>query len=247
MTWITSQSKDIVVLSPHLDDAVWSMGGVLSSLGAMGHRITVLTLCCSEPHEETKRLLPEKQHQWRQFGSMFLRKTENQRALDVLQVEGKHLSFCDSAVDFDINSGKFSLQSAEQLFTPPYSYLEQRKKAFALGLAKQVGEQTILFAPDACGGHVDHLACHSAAKSLTVEQLYFYREFPYATNPETCSPEEHIQGLTLKADWYSWKEAAEKYRSQINCLFSSREEFVSSLAQFAAADSGAEISFSLSA
>src|SRR3954464_12352849 len=70
--------SDIVILSPHLDDAVLSLGGLIGREVARGRKVTVVTCFTAGPALET--IPPER----RVFGDYSMRRAEDERALAVL-------------------------------------------------------------------------------------------------------------------------------------------------------------------
>src|SRR5262245_33163032 len=70
--------SDIVVLSPHLDDAVLSLGGLISREVALGRKVEVVSCFTSGPPLDT--IAPAH----RIFGDYSMRRAEDERAMAVL-------------------------------------------------------------------------------------------------------------------------------------------------------------------
>src|SRR5438067_8967552 len=72
------EEPEIVVVSPHLDDAVLSLGGTIAREIARGRRVAVMSCFTAGPPLDT---IPEAR---RVFGDYSIRRGEDERALAVL-------------------------------------------------------------------------------------------------------------------------------------------------------------------
>src|SRR5262249_50057913 len=73
-----SMTSDVVIVSPHLDDAVLSLGGLIGREIAAGRRVEVVSCFTAGPPLDT---IPSEQ---RVFGDYSMRRAEDERALAVL-------------------------------------------------------------------------------------------------------------------------------------------------------------------
>jgi LmbE family N-acetylglucosaminyl deacetylase len=79
------QPGDVVVLSPHLDDAVLSLGALIARLAAGGRRVEVWTTYTDLPAD---RQVPRR---WTEFGDYETRRAEDRRAMVILGAQPRHL------------------------------------------------------------------------------------------------------------------------------------------------------------
>ena len=79
-------TTDIVILSPHLDDAVLSLGALIAGEVAAGKRVEVVSCFTSGPPLDT--IPPER----RVFGDYSMRRAEDDRAMALL---GAHQRWLD--------------------------------------------------------------------------------------------------------------------------------------------------------
>jgi len=80
-----SDRHHVVVLSPHLDDAVLSLGALIARLTDQGRRVEVVTAFTRQPD------LAAFPRAWRAFGDYTTRRAEDDEALGLLGARGRHL------------------------------------------------------------------------------------------------------------------------------------------------------------
>jgi len=223
----------VVVLSPHPDDAVWSLGSGLAPW-AGGRQIVLLSLFAGDAGPAIARAHASEQR-WRCFASPGQRRQEDQRAAALLGCACSSLGAQDAALRLD-GHGEFLHASPQSLFlTPDPDAWPEPDPGLLQRLRGCLRPQDVLCAPLAIGAHVDHCLTHRLARALD-HRLFFYSDFPYV---EQCSPQhelEHMQALGLRlrprdiaCSWSRWREAALCYRSQVLMLFGSQGRFLDAL------------------
>ncbi len=165
-----------LALSPHLDDAAFSCGGTLELLAADGWRVvmaTVFTASVPDPQgfalacQLDKGLSPDVDY-------MALRRSEDVRAAEHLGIAPPvHLPFREAP--------HRGYGSAPELFGAPR---DGDRVAAELGpaLAALIRETApdLLLAPQAIGGHVDHVRVVEALRGLGLPlPVLWWRDFPY--------------------------------------------------------------------
>lgn len=213
-----------LAVSPHLDDAIFSAGGTLAQLAADGWRVvmaTVFTASVAAPKgfalacQLDKGLLADVDY-------MALRRAEDVAAAEALRIDAPiHLPFREAP--------HRGYGSAPELFAE--LRLDDRIElnladAFETLIADE--EPDLILAPQAVGGHVDHVqvvrALHAAAPPLPI---LWWRDFPYtvrATEPQepfrailSALPERTVR---FDAGCAARKEAAcAAYATQIGFQF----------------------------
>ena len=165
-----------LALSPHLDDAAFSCGGTLARLAGSGWRVvmaTVFTASVPAPQgfalacQLDKGLGPEVDY-------MALRRGEDARAAAHLGIAPPvHLPFREAP--------HRGYGSAPELFAAPRAD-DAVAAEIAPALAALIGESApdLLLAPQAIGGHVDHVWMVDALRGLGLAlPVLWWRDFPY--------------------------------------------------------------------
>jgi LmbE family N-acetylglucosaminyl deacetylase len=155
---------DIVVFSPHLDDAALSCSGRIVSERRMGKRVMVATLfSAGDTSKESKEVYQE-------------RRKEDQQAMRALGVEYVLFDFKDAPCRNSFYSS-FERLFLEEAKTDEIFQKEVTSKVKAL--CDDVQPAIALF-PLAIGGHIDHRLthrAHAAVKGQTA--IEFYEDRPY--------------------------------------------------------------------
>lgn len=145
------EKEALFVLSPHLDDAMWSLGAVLSRLAAAGHEVVVITV-----FSETTQTS--------------IRKAEDTGALKEAGCQFRHLDFSDAILDG---------RALEAVFDESFVPLAEAVDQIASAVKKIVPTSAAILAPGGFGGHVDHLATRAVAEKLP-GKVCLYEDLPYA-------------------------------------------------------------------
>lgn len=213
-----------LAISPHLDDAAFSTGGTLARLAARGWRVvmaTVFTASVASPRgfalacQLDKGLAPE-------IDYMALRREEDRAAARALAIEEPvHLPFREAP--------HRGYASAPELFAelrPDDRIGANLADAFER-LVADTGPDLIL-APQAVGGHVDHLQVVRAFRGAQPPlPVLWWRDFPYTVR--TAEPKEPLRAVfepfpeqVVRLDHEAERRKAEAcaaYASQIGFQF----------------------------
>jgi LmbE family N-acetylglucosaminyl deacetylase len=165
-------SSKIIVLSPHLDDAVLSIGALMAKRVAQGHPVEVWTVFTRGPRE-----LP-KDKKRRVFADYETRQSEDQRALGQLGIDHRWLGYMERSWC------EPPLSSVWQVFRTPDSTAAFKNID---SIKKVIGEllddtRHLIYAPLGVGNHYDHVELALAAlralyESQAHERLFFYEDF----------------------------------------------------------------------
>jgi LmbE family N-acetylglucosaminyl deacetylase len=179
-----------LALSPHLDDAAFSCGGLLASLAQAGWRVVMATLftgSVADPQgfalacQLDKGLAPDVDY-------MALRRDEDVRAAVALGIAPPvHLPFREAP--------HRGYGSAPELFSDTRAD-DGVAAELAPALAGLIAAESpdLLLAPEAIGGHVDHVQVVRALRSLDVAApVLWWRDFPYTVRE--AAPKEPLVGL----------------------------------------------------
>lgn len=146
-----SAKQSVYVLSPHLDDAIWSLGPVLKSLTQAGHEVCIITIFSDTTQPQT-------------------RQAEDAKAAKQVGCLVEHLGFSDAILD-----GREVHAVFDENFKPSPGKIHQ----IAERVKKIVPEGGVVLAPSGFGVHVDHLATRAVTDQLAARVAY-YEDLPYA-------------------------------------------------------------------
>jgi len=214
----------VLALSPHLDDAAFSCGGLLASLAREGWRVVMATLFTGSVPDpkgfalacQLDKGLPA------ETDYMALRRDEDIHAAAALGIAPPvHLPLREAP--------HRGYGSAPELFSDTRS---DDGIGAALGPAIaaliEAEQPELLLAPQAIGGHVDHVQVVRALRSLDgLPPILWWRDFPYTVRePAPREPLADLfaglaaQTMTLDAEAQARKRAAcAAYASQIGFQF----------------------------
>ena len=216
----------LLVLSPHPDDAVWSIGGILPRVRRRCEAV-VITVFDGDAPAAVKARLEETLESWRVVGSPLLRRREDERALSRLGVRRLGLGFVDAALRTS-GSGRFAYEDQRALFLTDPEAEQGLIDRLAAALADYVEGSDVLAVPLGLGGHVDHRVVRGAAERLRRRAVY-YEDFPYVSDNQAdqfaALRSSGARQWSLPANWPIWVEASLLYRSQVLRLFGGEERF----------------------
>ncbi|HSM14659.1 MAG TPA: PIG-L family deacetylase [Thermoanaerobaculia bacterium] len=223
----TSERLDLIVVSPHLDDAVLSCGGRLAATSESGGRARVVTLFAGDdPVDPVNPLANELRRIWElEPGEvMAARRAEDLEACRRLGVEADQRTLLEAL--YRTNSAGAPLYPTLRSL---YGSLSPQDAASVERIAVELRELPptgLLLAPLGVGGHVDHLVVRHAAEA-SGREVAFYEEFPYSEWKWFAV----ARALGRKRDWRPEsmpltaellerkREAILAYRSQVPAMF----------------------------
>lgn len=241
ITDIVEKKIPCYFISPHLDDAVLSAGGLIASL-AKHTDVTVATVCTrasERPYTlSTKAFL--KQCGYTDGDTLYTdRRAEDKQLLHSNGVRTVHLGHVDGAWRkktfvsgltrflgrilpefihrypthrFHIANGRVHAEDRETVDT---------LKEQLMGLVG-FGRQYYVFCPVALGSHVDHIITQKVCADTFPENLVFWSDFPYNTEPISQS-ELTKSGLVLAGVWNNNLETKAElirgYKTQMKLMF----------------------------
>ena len=227
-----------IYLSPHLDDAALSCGGLIWEQAQSGETVSIWTLCAGESPAGPLSPFAETLHARWQTGPQALlqRRQEDIAACQVLSAAYRHFSIPDCIYrragdwqplltgDASQEAGEFLYASEEALTSlvhPAETGLIGHLRE-ELAQALPAGAQVIC--PLALGGHVDHRLTRAAAQGL-VERLWYYADYPYVVrHPEQLEQlrQEGWEAAIFPispAGLEAWMRAVAAYSSQISTFW----------------------------
>jgi LmbE family N-acetylglucosaminyl deacetylase len=214
----------VLAVSPHLDDAAFSVGGTLAALAADGHDVTVVTcITASVPDPagfaldcQLDKGLPA------DADYLALRRDEDTAAMSVLGARPVYLGLPEAP--------HRGYGSASDLFA---GVLVVDAVWRSLAAALEGHDADLWLAPQALGGHVDHLQVLRAVAGLHRPVLW-WRDSPYVLRDPAAVPGPELpDGLAevrLPQDLDRRADACACYPTQLGFQFGGVEQMRTALA-----------------
>jgi LmbE family N-acetylglucosaminyl deacetylase len=216
----------IIYLSPHLDDAALSCGGLIWEQTHSGDAIQVWTICAGDPPR--KRLSPfaEGLHQRWQIGkeAPALRREEDKQSCHILGAKYRHLDIPDAIYRLHPKTKEYLYNSEEAIMGNLAKSERPLLRRVTTQIAEHLPQDSLLISPLSLGNHVDHQLTRQAAE-VQKATLAFYADFPYVIDhkstlysllPHSCQPITYTisqEGLT------AWQDSIATYASQISTFW----------------------------
>lgn len=231
-------------LSPHLDDALLSCGGMIWEQTQSGQDVLVLTICAGDPPERPLFPFARELHQRWNTGreAPALRRLEDQAACQMVGARWQHWQVPDCiyrscADDTALIAGE------EGLWQPLPPCQLSLAEALAARIASEIDPDTQLVCPAAVGEHIDHRLVRAAAEK-TGRSLLYYRDYPYiaAENPKIIPWLNHMQPAYRQsvsaAGLLAWMDGIRCYDSQLSSFWADDAGLQTAIAEYHAGGGG---------
>jgi LmbE family N-acetylglucosaminyl deacetylase len=233
-------------LSPHLDDAVLSCGGLIASQVAAGETVVVLTACAGDPPPgPLSDFAQELLLRWGK-GSVPspARRAEDRMACGRLGASVLHFDVPD-AIYRRQTDGTVLYPSERAIFGPVHLADKPLIDSLAAKIAAACPEDSRLYSPLGIGNHVDHLLTRLAAERAH-GGLWYYPDFPYiargGASPDLPVPPGQKVVLPLSSEEVqTWAAAAAEYASQISTFWSDVYALYEEVRDYAGRTGGIEL------
>jgi LmbE family N-acetylglucosaminyl deacetylase len=226
----SDRSTRWIFLSPHLDDAVYSCGGLISYLSGIGINTEIWTVF-SEQTADVGSLTPYAQtlhNRWQAGDYPYIaRKEEDKRACQLVGAQGIHLGFPDCIYRTFPESGDPVIASDDDLFGAIQPREAGLVDTITEALKSRLQEPSIWVCPLNQGGHVDHRIVRSAAEKVR-KLLLYYADLPYAfSNPQRIIPGMIEFSLDIPMENKEiWKQGVMQYDSQLSTFWKNEQEMM---------------------
>ena len=216
-----------IYISPHLDDAVLSAGGLIYEQTRAGMDVEIWSFMCGFPPSE--ELSPYAQVLHFQWGIPFAadvvtaRRAEDIRAANIVGAKTVYFDFLDCIYRRSRNGDWLYTY----VFEPPHEDERDLPARIAESISARLKPTDQLVCQFGLGSHVDHILVRRAVDLLQRPVLYDV-DIPYLFN----SPEElslKTAGMIEKKHKITetglkcWQDAISAYQSQISSLFDSQD------------------------
>ena len=208
-----------IYLSPHLDDAVLSAGGLISDQSRAGIPVEIWTFMCGYAPEEDVSPFAQLLHSMWGFSSAEettrMRREEDKQAAAMVGAKVLHFDFLDCI--YRRGAGGEWLYS--DVFMPPSPEDADIPARIAETISSRLEPDDVLVCQLAVGSHVDHVLVRQGAELLERSLRYdidvpyiFYK--PEELSPKSAGMKESVHPVTEEG-LNSWKEAILEYKSQL--------------------------------
>ena len=208
-----------IYLSPHLDDAVLSAGGLIYDQSKSGIPVEIWTFMCGFPPEGEFSPFAQLQHYMWGFPSaqeaVQARREEDRRAAAIVGARPVHLDFLDCIY----RRGSNGEWLYDDISVPPHEQDSNLPSRIAEAIQSRARPDDILVCQLAIGSHVDHVLVRQGAEAAGLPLLYDI-DIPYLFS----KPDElHQKSAGMKGTVYpiseaglrAWQEAVVEYTSQL--------------------------------
>lgn len=237
-----------VYLSPHLDDAALSCGGLIHQQVQRGMRPLVITCFAGIPDYDALSPFASEQHcAWgKPYNPIGQRRREDARALTYLGCEYEHWAYLDCIYRRHSTSGEFLYESEAAIFgdlrNNDQGLIDELEARLRVSLPVAGAR---LYSPLAVGHHVDHQLVLQAAVRLQDHgySVQYYEDYPYAHSSTNLAealsgwavpPVPNIHMLDGK-DLQAKISAILLYGSQLSVLFGDEASMVAKVTSYALA------------
>lgn len=209
----------LVAVSPHLDDAAFSIGGTLAAHRRAGGRVTVVTCFTGKVAQPQgfalacqldKGLEPAVDY-------MALRRAEDEAACAVIGARVVHLPFLEAP--------HRGYASAAELFGARRGDdIMVQNLAPALTDVLEQLQPDLLLGPLALGDHVDHHVVRDAL-AQTGRYVLLWEDWPYLDRPGVCAEGQPVRRVALDPELRARRVAmCAAYTTQLGFQFGGRAE-----------------------
>jgi LmbE family N-acetylglucosaminyl deacetylase len=211
-----------IYLSPHLDDAVLSAGGLIYEQAQSGIPVEIWTFMCGYPPAGALSPFAELLHSQWGFASaeetVSLRREEDKAAAAIVGADVVHFDFLDCIYRRGANGDWLYLD----ISVPPHADEADLPRQIAETISARLLPDDVLVAQLSVGSHVDHVLTRQAAELLGRPLLYdidvpYIFDKPEEFAPKSVGMKESTQFIT-EAGLRSWQEAVLAYKSQLPTL-----------------------------
>ncbi len=231
-----------IYISPHLDDAVLSAGGLIYDQTRAGMDVEIWTLMCGFP--PTEELSPYAQLLHFEWGMpsaaevVKVRRAEDAKATSIVGAKIVYFDYLDCIY----RRGKNGDWLYSYIFVPPHENEADLPAQMADSISARLNPTDQLVCQLGLGSHLDHVLARRAVELLQRPTLYDV-DIPYLFNApqelalKTVGMKENVHRIT-EAGLRSWQDAIAAYESQISSLFDSPEAMRAQIRQYWSENSG---------
>lgn len=237
-----------IYFSPHLDDAVFSCGGIIAQQVGQGNSVEIWSFFTADPSQSKLTPFAKILHKrWGKSSNPYqVRRKEDTDACALLSVNYKHFGFLDCIYRRYPSNNAPVVKKTADLFKPVRWKEVELVVVITHTISQHLHPEDVITLPLGVGSHIDHLLVKNLAGDLVNERLY-YPDYPYAAKVNSMSsldlPQEavaHHYNLS-EADLKLWQESAGCYQSQVSSFWKTTEEMKTDIARYASSSIGCTV------
>ncbi|MBI5943572.1 MAG: PIG-L family deacetylase [Chloroflexi bacterium] len=231
-----------IYISPHLDDAVLSAGGLIYEQTRAGMDVEIWTLMCGFPPSDELSPFAQVLHfDWGISSAAEVVTTRRAEDAKAANIVGAKTFYFDN-LDCIYRRGKNGDWLYSGIFIPPHEDEGDLPARIAESISARLKPTDQLVCQFGLGSHVDHVLARRAVELLRRPVLYD-ADIPYLFK----SPQElaaHTAGMKAnthritEAGITSWQDAVSAYESQISSLFESLDVMKSQIRNYCEENDG---------
>ena len=234
-----------IYISPHLDDAVLSAGGLIYEQTRAGDQAEIWTFMCGFPTDAELSPFAQRLHkQWGMTSAEEVirgRRAEDLNAAARVGAKAVHFDFLDCIY----RRGKSGDWLYSDVFIPPHAEDADLAARIAKSIAGRLEADDQLVCQLALGSHVDHVVVRRAAELVGRPLLYdadipYHFNFPDELTPKTAGMKATVRAIS-GAGLSAWQEGILAYDSQMSMLFESPGAMREKIAKYGAESGGVRL------
>ena len=181
LPWVPAEFARVVVVSPHMDDAILSCGGLLNLLLQSMPCVTV-TICTADPEGADEKNPPHG------IALPSTRRSEEVRAMQALGCALVQMNLLDAIYRKVPGRDELLYPSLNSLWNMPRQEDDSQREKICTGLQKYLPaadeRPTLYLAPAGIGHHVDHIISTQAVLNCVsrCDHILLYEDFPYVVD-----------------------------------------------------------------
>jgi LmbE family N-acetylglucosaminyl deacetylase len=231
-----------IYISPHLDDAVLSAGGLIYEQTRTGTPVEIWTFMCGYPPKGELSPFAQALHSmWKTTDAdetIRIRRAEDVNAAGILGAKTRHFDFLDCIY----RRGESGGWLYTDIYVAPHPDEPNLPRQIADAISARLRPDDVLVSQLAIGPHIDHLTVRLAVELLGKPLLYdadipYLFNFPEQLAPKTAGMREKLHPISA-AGLERWQAAVAAYASQLSMLFESPEKMRAAIAEYCTGQGG---------
>lgn len=229
----------ILVISPHLDDAVLSCGDYINHMVGIGNTVDIITVFSGSVNEKELSFAAQQFHNncFLLADAMKIRKKEDINAAFFLKTNNYYLDFPECLYRKDDIGNIYP--NLKDIYHFENERDQDMLKQVSESLKQSINNYDIILVPLALGNHADHLLVNKAVmriKTIIKGKVYYYEDVPYTCyyykNNNVSDWGEKMLSQIIQLSQHDFNQkisAVLYYRSQLNILWSNYKEMLKQL------------------
>jgi len=231
-----------IYISPHLDDAVLSAGGLIYEQAQAGLEVEIWTFMCGFPSDQELSPFAQMLHtRWGILDAAEMikaRRAEDLKAAENVGAKTVHFDFLDCIY----RRGKNGNWLYSDVFVPVHEDDAELSARIAESISARLNPDDKLVCQLALGAHLDHTVVRRAVELLQRPVLYdvdipYLFKFPDQLSLKTAGMKKNIQRIT-ETGLERWQDAISAYESQLSSMFDSPDAMRTQIRQYWAENKG---------